>query len=444
MSKKSDLLVRVRYLNPVPNPPFPPKLLNISTDINRLGEPSYLDHLAASTPLPMLVDAEMGMPLNLNEFEGIWDGRDQALNPTPDLARVHHPIDVALLAPFKPPTELNGDQKPPTTTEVSWMRNNNYLTRKNNARRKDAAETKAEAVIDASEAAQIMAIEKTFFELQEQDPKAIKHPNKRKKHLTVVESYDILPDIDSWPNSYALVRFPERPSAATAVNPAAGASSPRLAKSVMRPIREEDDTQMIEFYLPKEEDIDHLEDAYQRAIPTTEIEHIKEVAAEDPNDPSLGNIFPHAQYDRIRMYEVVSSVPPAKEVLVSFEEGGESEAAGGEPPRKRQKGVYYKELTFRTLLRKTRAKRRDEVAAQADLWDKLVVGYRQPEDAEEKARASARNRVAESTWANEELRRLRGGENMLEGQGEAIDDEAVELDEGARRLEEEVDDADEH
>ncbi|WVF72845.1 hypothetical protein IAT40_007663 [Kwoniella sp. CBS 6097] len=401
MSKKSDLLVRVRYLNPVPNPPFPPKLLNISTDINRLGEPSYLDHLAASTPLPMLVDAEMGMPLNLNEFEGIWDGRDQ---------------------------EVNGEQKPPTSTEVSWMRNNNYLTRKNNARRKEAAETKTEAVVDASEAAQIMAIEKTFFELHEQDPKTIKHPNKRKKHLT---SYDILPDIDSWPNAYALVRFPERPSAATAVNPAASASSPRLAKSVMRPIREEDDTQMIEFYLPKEEDIAHLDDAYERAIPTAEIDHIKEVAAEDPNDPSLGDIFP-----------VVSSVPPAKEVLVSFDEGSEDQAADEEPPRKRQKGVYYKELTFRTLLRKTRAKRRDEVAAQADLWDKLVVGYRQPEEAEEQTRAAARDRVSESTWANEELRRLRGGENALAGQGEAIDDEDVELDEGARRLEAEVDDAD--
>ncbi|OCF37974.1 RNA polymerase II-associated factor 1 [Kwoniella heveanensis CBS 569] len=452
MSKKSDLLVRVRYLNPVPNPPFPPKLLNISTDINRLGEPSYLDHLSASTPLPMLVDAEMGMPLNLNEFEGIWDGRDQgkpkptvrkaltvvALNPTVDAARVHHPIDVALLAPFNPPTDVNGEQKPPATTEVSWMRNNNYLTRKNNARRKEAAETKVEAVIDASEAAQIMAIEKTFFDLHEQDPKTIKHPNKRKKDLTVVESYDILPDIDSWPISYALIRFPERPSAATAVNPAAGASSPRLAKSVMRPIREEDDTQMIEFYLPKEEDVARLDDAYVRAIPTTEIDHIKEVAAEDPNDPSLGDIFPHAQYDRIRMYEVVSSVPPAKEVLVSFEEDGDDEVAEEQPDRKRRKGVYYKELTFRTLLRKTRAKRRDEVAAQADLWDKLVVGYRQPEDAETQTREKARGRVAESTWANEELRRVRGGENLLEGQGEAIDDEDVELDEGARRLEAEV------
>lgn len=77
MSKKSDLLVRVRYLNPLPNPPFPPKLLNVNTNISRLGEPAYLDQLAATTPLPMLVDSEMGMPLDLNVYDGAWDGKDQ-------------------------------------------------------------------------------------------------------------------------------------------------------------------------------------------------------------------------------------------------------------------------------------------------------------------------------------------------------------------------------
>ena len=69
--------MKVRYLNPVPPPPFPPKLLNVTTDINRFGEPSYLNELAASTPLPMLVDSEMGMPLDLNAYDGVWDGNDQ-------------------------------------------------------------------------------------------------------------------------------------------------------------------------------------------------------------------------------------------------------------------------------------------------------------------------------------------------------------------------------
>ncbi|WVW85572.1 hypothetical protein I302_107610 [Kwoniella bestiolae CBS 10118] len=450
MSKKSDLLVRVRYLNPVPNPPFPPKLLNVSTDINRLGEPSYLNHLAASTQLPMLVDSEMGMPLDLSTYEGIWDGQDQSLNPTPDAGRVHHPIDVALLAPFNPPAEVNGDVKPAVTTEVSWMRNNNYLTRKNNARRKEAAEAKAEEVVDASEAAQIMAIEKTFHDLYDQDPKEIKHPDKKKKGLTVVESYDILPDMHSWENSYALVRFPERPSAATVINPAATASSPRLAKAILRPIREDEDQQMIEFYLPKEEDLTNLEDAYERAIPTEEVENVYAVSQEDPNDPALAAIFPHAHYDRIRMYEVLSAAPPTKELLISFQEdeedqGKDEESDSEEPPKKRRKGVYYHEINFRTLLRKTRAKRREEVAVSADLWDKAVVGYRQPAESDRKQREMEHAQVSDPTWANEELRKLRGGDNMAELQGEAIQDEDVELDEEAQKLEAAVheEDADE-
>ncbi|WWC63346.1 uncharacterized protein I303_105946 [Kwoniella dejecticola CBS 10117] len=417
MSKKSDLLVRVRYLNPVPNPPFPPKLLNISTDINRLGEPSYLNHLAASTQLPMLVDSEMGMPLNLNAYEGVWDAQDQALNPTLDAGRVHHPIDIQLLAPFNPPPEVNGDSKPVVTTEVSWMRNNNYLTRKNNARRKEAAEAKADEVIDASEAAQIMAIERTFHDLHDQNP-----------------------NIDTWSNAYALVRFPERPSAATAINPAATASSPRLSKAILRPIREDEDQQMIEFYLPEEEDLSKLDQAYQRAVSPEQVDDIYRVSAEDPNDPVLETLFPHVHYDRIRMYEVLSSAPPTKEILLSFQENGDVDEQApsedtAEPPRKRRKGVYYHEINYKTLLRKTRAKRREEVAISADLWDKAIVGYRRPGEDEEEKRQQSTGKVADPNWASEELRRLRGGDNMAELQGEAIQDEDVELDEEARKIE---------
>lgn len=32
----------------------------------------------------------------------------------------------------------------------------------------------------------------------------------------MLQSYDVLPDDEAWPNNYILLRFPERPSAATA------------------------------------------------------------------------------------------------------------------------------------------------------------------------------------------------------------------------------------
>ena len=41
--------------------------------------------------------------------------------------------------------------------------------------------------MDSSEAAQIMAIEKTFHDLQDQDVETIRHPDSRKQGLEVVE-----------------------------------------------------------------------------------------------------------------------------------------------------------------------------------------------------------------------------------------------------------------
>jgi RNA polymerase II-associated factor 1 len=75
---KLDLLVRVRYSNPLPAPPCPPKLLEIPTNPLRYARPQFLDAIANDTPLPMIVDAECGMPLDLGRWECLWedDGDD--------------------------------------------------------------------------------------------------------------------------------------------------------------------------------------------------------------------------------------------------------------------------------------------------------------------------------------------------------------------------------
>lgn len=67
------------------------------------------------------------------------------------------------------------------------MRNSSYLTRRNNAKRKDAAEIREEVAVDASEAAQLLMIEKTFLDITSQDVNQLQHPNPKKRHLKVVE-----------------------------------------------------------------------------------------------------------------------------------------------------------------------------------------------------------------------------------------------------------------
>lgn len=89
MSKKStlDLLVRVRYSNPLPPPPYPPKLLNIPTDPKRYARVELTQGLSNETLLPMVVDAECGMPLDLCHFDSLWDGSTElsgaAAEPSP-------------------------------------------------------------------------------------------------------------------------------------------------------------------------------------------------------------------------------------------------------------------------------------------------------------------------------------------------------------------------
>lgn len=39
----------------------------------RYARPEFLSALASETPLPMIVDAECGMPLDLGKWECLWE-----------------------------------------------------------------------------------------------------------------------------------------------------------------------------------------------------------------------------------------------------------------------------------------------------------------------------------------------------------------------------------
>ncbi len=38
----------------------------------RYARTEFLNDIASETPLPMIVDAECGMPLDLGQFESLW------------------------------------------------------------------------------------------------------------------------------------------------------------------------------------------------------------------------------------------------------------------------------------------------------------------------------------------------------------------------------------
>lgn len=421
---KSDLLVRVRFENPLPPPPFPPKLFNVSTQIGRLGEPAYLDQLASSAPIPMLADAEMGMPIDLNVYQGVWEGDDGELNPVPDVDRVQDATDALLLTPLNVTNAAA-----PAKADVSWMRNSSYIQRRNGVVRRAAAEAQRQEVVDHSEAAQLAAIDKTFQDVRATSAKDMKHPDPKRRHLKVVEEYDILPDPEAWSNSYILVKFPERPSASTALNPTATASRARLESAVLRPIVE-DDQQIIEYYLPGEDGVDKLAHVYATPLDGDGVEQLN-TTAEAGGD--VDAVFPNVPYDRIRTYEVVMQTVPSKEILFSFhedEKDDDDDMFGGEddddeePKRKRRKGAYYNPIAFRTQLRKTRVSKRGQQETRNDNWDKIRVGYRVPDEDEVDERRGKDEQVDEPHWVEKKLDELRGGGDPGgEKMGEAIQED---------------------
>lgn len=99
---KTDLLVRQRFVNPLPAPAFPPKLLTIKTDPSRYTSYDFLVPLSMERMVPMIVDGEGGMHLDQNAVPGYWEtkeGRSGKMVPNMELeAPEMEDDDLELLA----------------------------------------------------------------------------------------------------------------------------------------------------------------------------------------------------------------------------------------------------------------------------------------------------------------------------------------------------------
>ncbi|KAG9012145.1 hypothetical protein FRB93_002288 [Tulasnella sp. JGI-2019a] len=251
MSKKStlDLLVRVRYSNPLPPPPYPPKLIDIPTDPKRYARVELTQNLSNETLLPMVVDAECGMPLDLCHFDSLWDGSTELSDLNPSTGPPIDPRDMFMLDGVAgASSSASGSQ--PNGVNVSWLRKTEYLSRDTAMTKQalgaaDAARDAAEIPVDTSLPAQILAIEATFPPSDETtiDLKSLRHPTK--PEITAVESYEFLPDPDLWANTYDVFRFAERPGERSLE-----VLDPRLDCGILRP-QESDGEHFLSYYITK-------------------------------------------------------------------------------------------------------------------------------------------------------------------------------------------------
>ncbi|PWN36034.1 uncharacterized protein FA14DRAFT_51150 [Meira miltonrushii] len=243
--KRSEFIERIRYPNPLPLPPYPPKLLAIPTPFSRFTDPRrFGPRLAQSHPLPVVVDAEAGMPLNLTDFPQAWY-TDQELEaddnvfPRLDANEVDvDPEDAFLLSDMleKLPGTSNGiDRKqggpggPVDTNDITWLRRTEYLAAEQQKRKKRDLNDRSNEKIDSSREGQLARIEESF-RVANQPLASVRHPTKA--GLRAVDSFSLLPDPDTWATQYNVFRFGDPPGRLNDNKPI---EDPRLETAILRP-----------------------------------------------------------------------------------------------------------------------------------------------------------------------------------------------------------------
>ncbi|KAF9218506.1 RNA polymerase II-associated protein [Gyrodon lividus] len=360
---KLDLLVRVRYSNPLPPPPCPPKLLDIPTNSMRYARPEFLNVIANDTPLPMIVDAECGMPLDLGRWECLWDedADDSALNPDPDNLPPLDPKDRFLLGdPSASSTPYTNGVAPPSASgsstplpaHVSWLRKTEYLSREGVQRSSSIQEMKPlPQHIDVSRPAQLRDIEASFAACNNPsqfDLSTLRHPNK--PSVTAVESYEIYPDADIWANAYDLFRFSERPG-----EKPIDVEDPRLDCAILRPM-ESDGDHFLAYYLTKDDE-SALEFKTRR----------QDGAPPESDEEPKTTVFHFVRdYETVKIEQEVPN-----EFLLVIDEGDTQSnlSSGGE---ERVKGAYYKNIERKMTLKK---KRTNTQEAYVDKWQVVHISH---------------------------------------------------------------------
>ncbi|GAA5824962.1 hypothetical protein JCM11251_006042 [Rhodosporidiobolus azoricus] len=394
---KTDLIARVRYQNPLPPPPFPPRLIHIPTTPQRYATYDFLTPLQSERQLPMILDAELGMPLEYGKpGEGsgcdgeYWLGNRERIAPRNSTPQTLADEDLFLLDDPTPPAstkdvDSTGTGAPGTPhrgnvtdvskkVDVSWLRRTEYLSSEAAAAKPVMGNgTPKRAILEAFDPndrdGRARNISSTF-DAAHVPLSSLKHPTKPGVHA--LEAFDLLPDSDLWANEYDLVRFGENPGEGASNELPRLGTDPRLPRAIFRDLTEElgDELARVSFYLPADD---------ATAVAYTQ----KRMAGEDTAE---GEAF---DFRWTRDYQVAASRPLNQEYIFTFDAGeGEDVPAAEREARPattkgRTKGAYYVPVSNYTQLRKRRAKRGEDIRAfpedkEEQFWDGMTVSLHHP------------------------------------------------------------------
>lgn len=235
---RQDYILRVRYQNTLPPPPFEPKLLKLPISLSQFTSASYLSTLIQEQPQKVDIDAELGMPIDLTLIPGIYEG-DETLMYPPAIPEKLDPKDQALL---KGTTDGQGAK---LAAESAFLRRTQYISSElaTSSKKKQLEADRVRRMKDALKveldpAEQLLAIEKTF-ETARCPLSDLKHPAKR--GLKAMQSWTVMPDSERFDQQCVNAKFPSNPAPRTKSNAAAEDEDPRLQVCCMIP-RIVDDT----------------------------------------------------------------------------------------------------------------------------------------------------------------------------------------------------------
>ncbi|KAJ7580215.1 RNA polymerase II-associated protein [Mycena floridula] len=398
---KLDLLVRVRYQNPLPAPPCPPKLLDIPTNPMRYARPEFLHNIATNAPLPMIVDAELGMPLDLSKWECLWDENGNILDLNPDiknLPKLDPKDDWLANESFGTTGFSNGNASGASTPlqAVPWLRRTEYTSRSDSSNRSNALESRHVQMpaIDVSRPAQLRDIDASFAACNDNfNLSNLQHP--LKPNVTALESYEVLPDADIWPNQYDLFKFSERPGERGLDVP-----DPRLDCAILRPMKSGHDT-FLAYYLTEDDESAESFKESRLSLPAYEV---------PPDEEETVFRFVR-DYETVKVEQevpnefliVIDEGPPKHEVKDEGQSG-----VGATPASTRAKGAYYKNIERKMMLKKKRVNAYEEYD---DKWELIRMGHMPMSQEEIEERDEALAEVVDPLF-------LMRGEADVDGDGE--------------------------
>ncbi|KAM0786403.1 hypothetical protein ACM66B_001869 [Microbotryomycetes sp. NB124-2] len=386
-TQKQDLLVRVRYQNKLPPPPFAPRFVHLATTPQRYATYEFLNALNSEREVPMVIDQELGMHLELGKLApgdtthgAYWTGTDRStIAPAAGSGPTLDDEDLALLADVGASTGPQTAQQsgasaatPRGKADVSWLRRTEYLSSEGGRPMSLSGDIKPKvptATLSRDERFQLI---EASFQAVEQPLSALRHPSK--PHLKAESSYELLPDDQVWANGLNLVRFGEDPGENKTGSSMRAGSDPRLPHALFRPLMFSDNDSRIAYFL--------LEDEQQ-----AEQYRQRREAGSDAVDPDQTFNFKWA-----RDYELATSRTLNNEFVFSVEGGSEEnddvEQGQHAGTKRRRRGVYYAPVKEAQQFRKRRPRRGEDPKQFPDsaledghhFWDGIDVQLRNIDD----------------------------------------------------------------